>query len=69
LRELLLSNGINAEEMIGIGPKRNPIFLLFGLVKSRAGGLRGAKVTKVFEMRETKDLSLSYMGWGLKRSG
>jgi len=69
LEKLLLANGIKAEEMRGIGPRRNPIFLLFGLLKIRAGGLSGAKVAKVFGMRETEDLSISYLGWALKRSG
>jgi 2-polyprenyl-6-hydroxyphenyl methylase/3-demethylubiquinone-9 3-methyltransferase len=68
LAELLLANGIKIEGTKGIGPRRNPIFLLFGLLRIRAGGLRGVKVTEVFEMRETDDLSLSYMGWALKRN-
>lgn len=69
LVELLLANGIKAGGMKGIGPRSNPIFLLFGLLRLRAGGLRGAKVAEVFGMRETDDLSIAYLGWALKRNG
>lgn len=68
LVELLLSNGMRAEEMRGIGPKRNLFVLLFGLIRIRAGGLRGAKVAKVFGMRETDDLGTAYLGWALKQT-
>jgi len=68
LVELLLANGMRTEGMRGIGPRRNPIVLLFGLLKIRAGGLRGAKVAKVFGMRETDNLGFAYLGWALKRS-
>jgi len=69
LRELLLANGIAAGGMKGIGSRRNPILLLFGLLRLRAGGLRGAKVAQVFGMRETDDLSIAYLGWAVKRNG
>jgi len=69
LVELLLENGIEVGGMRGIGSRRNPIVLLFGLLKVRAGLLCGAEVSKVFGMRETDDLSISYLGWALKRRG
>lgn len=69
LVELLLANGMEAGVMKGIGPRRNPIFLLFGFLRLRAGKLRGAKVAEVFALRETNDLSISYLGWALKQSG
>ena len=69
LVKILLANDIKVGGMKGIGSRRNPIFLLFGLLRLRAGGLRGAKVAEVFAMRETYDLSIAYLGWALNRGG
>jgi len=69
LVESLEASSIEVREMRGIGPQRNLVVLLFGLLNVYTGQLRGRKVAEIFGMRETNDLSMSYMGWALKRNG
>lgn len=69
LAESLEASGIEVREMRGIGPQRNLVVLLFGLLNVYTGRLRGRKVAEIFGMRETNDLGMSYMGWALKRNG
>jgi len=68
LVKLLEANGIEVKEMKGVGPQRNLVVILFGLLNVYTGRLRGKKVAEVFGMREIDDLGLSYMGWALKRN-
>lgn len=67
LAAVLGEHGMQVGALRGIGPTRNPLALLFGLLRVRAGRLRGAAVAGTFSMRESDDLSLSYMGWATKR--
>ena len=69
LTESLEASSIEVQEMRGIGPQRNLGVLLYGLLHIYTGRLCGEKVADVFGMRETDDLSTSYMGWALKRNG
>jgi 2-polyprenyl-6-hydroxyphenyl methylase / 3-demethylubiquinone-9 3-methyltransferase len=51
----------------GIGPGRSPAALLYTLWQIRSGRLRGPEIAKRFMLRESDDLSVSYMGWALKQ--
>jgi 2-polyprenyl-6-hydroxyphenyl methylase/3-demethylubiquinone-9 3-methyltransferase len=53
----------------GIGPGKNPAALLHALWQIRTGRLRGPAIAQEFAMRETDDLSVSYMGYALKEAG
>lgn len=68
LVELLRANNIEVREMKGIGPRRNLIVLLRGLLNIYTGRLRGRKVAEIFGMREVDDLGMSYMGWAVKQN-
>jgi 2-polyprenyl-6-hydroxyphenyl methylase / 3-demethylubiquinone-9 3-methyltransferase len=47
----------------GIATVKHPAAILYGLWKMRRRPVRGAAVAATFAMRETGDLSVSYMGW------
>jgi 2-polyprenyl-6-hydroxyphenyl methylase/3-demethylubiquinone-9 3-methyltransferase len=51
----------------GIGPGRSPAVLLHTMWQIRCGRLRGPEIAKQFTLRESDDLSVSYIGCALKR--
>ncbi len=53
----------------GIGPEGNPAVLLYALWRIRNGRLGGPAIAEQFTLRETDDLSVSYIGWALYISG
>jgi 2-polyprenyl-6-hydroxyphenyl methylase/3-demethylubiquinone-9 3-methyltransferase len=51
----------------GIGPGRSPAVLLHTMWQIRTGRLRGPEIAKQFTLRESDDLSVSYIGCARKR--
>ncbi len=68
MEALLRASGIEPGGMKGMGPVKSPVAHLTGLLKVRSGRLSGARVAEAFGMRETDDLSVSYLGWASKAS-
>lgn len=54
------------DAMKGISPGRHPMALLFSLLRLRAGRLDSKEASLRFVLRESDDLSVSYMGRALK---
>ncbi len=68
LRGWLATAGLAFGGITGLGASKNPAALLYGLWRIRRGHLRGAAVASTFAIRESGDLSVSYMGWASKSS-
>jgi len=66
LRAAMHARGLAAVEMKGMSPGRNPLAMLHALWKIRRGAIRNGAVATAFPLRESGDLSVSYMGWARK---
>jgi 2-polyprenyl-6-hydroxyphenyl methylase/3-demethylubiquinone-9 3-methyltransferase len=58
--------GLANQELTGISSSRNPLALLASLRALRRGRLSNREVAAAFALCETKDLSISYMGYAIK---
>jgi len=59
--------GLENHEMIGIASKKNPFSLLLNLRALKRGKINSHDLSTTFELCETKDLKISYMGYARKR--
>ncbi len=66
LSAALRSNGLAVRELKGMTAKKSPPAVLYTLLKIRRGALRGPALAEEFAMRETGDLSVSYMGFAIR---
>jgi 2-polyprenyl-6-hydroxyphenyl methylase/3-demethylubiquinone-9 3-methyltransferase len=58
--------GLSPQERKGMGPGRPMPEMLRGLWRIRRGRLQGEDVAREFVLRESEDVSVSYMGWALR---
>lgn len=58
---------LSPRDQKGIGPRKNPAVVLYALWRIRKGRLGGPAIAEQFTLRETGDLSVSYIGWALKQ--
>lgn len=66
LRARLEAAGIAPRAMAGLSPGANPLALLWALAERRRGRITYAEVGRRLDMRPSRDLSISYMGWGVR---
>jgi 2-polyprenyl-6-hydroxyphenyl methylase/3-demethylubiquinone-9 3-methyltransferase len=57
---------LSPRDQKGIGPGRSPAVLLHTMWQIRSGRLRGPEIANQFTLRESDDLSVSYIGCALK---
>ncbi len=68
LMDRLRAVGLQPGEVRGITAAKSPLALMYGLWEIRRSRIRGAAVAERFALRETSDLSVSYMGWAREAS-
>lgn len=66
LAAMMRSAGLFPGETRGMSPRKNPAALLYALWRIRTRRIRGEAIAREFALRETDDLSVSYMGWARK---
>ena len=67
LESALRKAGLENRDLVGIGPRGNPIGMIRDLRKRARGHMTFGEFGKRNVMRETRDTSLSYAGHALKR--
>lgn len=67
LESALRKAGLENRDIVGIGPRGNPIGMIRDLRKRARGDMTFGEFGKRNVMRETRDTSLSYAGHALKR--
>lgn len=66
LRGHLTRHGIEPREVVGMGPGINPIKLLRLLRAAKQGTISYAELGRRANIQESKDISVSYMGYGIR---
>lgn len=64
---MLGSAGLSNGGMSGVSPVKSPLVLLYRMWQVRKGRIRGEAVGQAFAMRESDDVSTSYLGWARKQ--
>jgi len=67
LTAMLRAAGLTAGPMRGMVADKSLPALLHALWRIRTGRVRGARIATDFPMRESDDLTVSYMGWARNR--
>jgi 2-polyprenyl-6-hydroxyphenyl methylase / 3-demethylubiquinone-9 3-methyltransferase len=67
LREMITSCGLEPGGIAGIKPHANPIDLIWQMRKRKRGKISYGELGRRMRMRADTDVSMSYMGWAIKR--
>jgi 2-polyprenyl-6-hydroxyphenyl methylase/3-demethylubiquinone-9 3-methyltransferase len=60
-------NGLDSREVVGLRPGGNPLELLLGLRRVKAGKMSYGELGRRAQWSRSKSLAISYMGYGVKR--
>jgi len=66
LQHILASNGLVNQQTVGLSPVANPLALTVALVRRKRGSLTVEQLSRWARHRQSKDLSVTYMGYALK---
>lgn len=67
LKELFQLANLAPEKFLGIGPKRNPLSLVLGLIIGKIRKRSGSQLANVMQLKLIKSLAIHYMGIATKR--
>jgi 2-polyprenyl-6-hydroxyphenyl methylase/3-demethylubiquinone-9 3-methyltransferase len=68
LREMMVGYGLQPGSVVGMRPQANPIDLIRQMRKCKHGEITYGELGRRMQMQATEDLSMSYMGWAVKRA-
>jgi len=68
LHEMMAQHGLQNRVLFGIRPAANPISLIRHMRKRKRGEISYAELGRRMQMRITRHLSISYIGWAVKSS-
>ena len=68
LREIMAQHGLQNRVLCGMQPAANPIDLIRQMRKRKRGEISYGELGRRMKMRVTRDISISYIGWAVKRS-
>lgn len=68
LREMMAQHGLDSRSVVGMKPQANPIDLIRQMRKRKRGQSSYGELGRRMKMRASADLSISYMGWAVKRA-
>jgi len=66
LHEAMARHGLESRELVGLSPGAGPIELLRAILKRKRGEISFAELGRRMKMRASKDISMSYMGYGVR---
>jgi 2-polyprenyl-6-hydroxyphenyl methylase / 3-demethylubiquinone-9 3-methyltransferase len=66
LRQTLSRNGLANQETVGLSPVANPLALFVALARRKRGALSIQELGRWARHRQSRDLSMTYMGYALK---
>ena len=65
---MLAQNGLKHGRVAGMKPQANPIDLICQMRRRKLSKISYGELGRRMKMEATADLSMSYMGWALKRA-
>jgi 2-polyprenyl-6-hydroxyphenyl methylase / 3-demethylubiquinone-9 3-methyltransferase len=68
LREMMAQYGLDSRSVVGMKPQASPIDLIRQMRKRKRGQISYGELGRRMQMRAAADLSISYMGWAVKRA-
>ncbi|HLD67426.1 MAG TPA: hypothetical protein VJA19_15410 [Pseudomonas sp.] len=69
LRSRMQQQGLQGCDFTGLSPRGNPFSLAIALLRTKLGRLSFAELGKRLVLRESRDLSVSYMGFAVRSLG
>ena len=68
LRDMMAQHGLQNRVLRGMRPSANPIDLICQMRKCKRGEISYGELGRRMKMRVADDVSISYIGWAMKRS-
>lgn len=68
LTALVRAAGLQPGEMNGLSPTKHPLRLASALLRVRRGVASPEEIANTFQLKESDDCAVSYMGWAVKPS-
>jgi len=66
LTKLFIQADLKPGKFQGIGPERNPLSLVFGLIMGKLRNKSGSQLAKVMKLKQVNSLAIHYMGYAIK---
>ena len=64
---MMAQNGLEHQSVVGMKPQANPIDLICQMRRRKLGKISYGELGRRMKMEAAAGLSMSYMGWALKR--